>query len=158
MSDKNCPDPGCGKPTNAVLVEDGVIGGEARLFPVTGVVWCPSHGVSEARVRPGRSGPVRLGRFLKSELNHDFPPTGQRVWREHDGTTPSDMMRRGPPNLFYLRVAGLRWDRATETIVPIHDMGSDFFVRPDEVDRNNGSAVPHEVEVDLKRRDSDGSS
>jgi len=142
MPDDRCREPGCGRQTEAVFVEETAVDGQAQLFPALGIVWCASHGLSETRTRPGRSGPARLGRFIQAELSREFPPRGQRIWRRTDGTAPSDMMSEKQPHTFYARVAGVRWDRESGNIIPIRNLGADYFVRPESVDRENGSTVP----------------
>jgi len=145
-----CLEPGCGKPTEAVIVEEGLLNSHAQTFPATGVVWCPTHGLIETTSRAGRSGPVRLGRLIKTEVEREFPRGGERVWREADGTTPSEMMRRGEPNTYFVRVAGVRWDRTSSNIVPMRNLGAGYFVRPVSIGREHRSLVPREVEDNLR--------
>ena len=59
-----------------------------------------------------------------------------------------------PERTFYNRVPFVRWDRESSKALPIGDLGSNFWVRPDSVDRSKGTIVPPEIETELKQRDS----
>jgi hypothetical protein len=146
-----CPQIGCGETTYPVLVEETEEGSKVMLYPVLGLRWCPKCGVTELRPRATGIGPARLGRFVKMI----YPPRGARVWRvARPGEITEMMSPPSPGRTFYNRVPFVRWDHESTKVVPIGNLGSDLWVRPDSVDRFRGSIVPTEIETELKRRDS----
>jgi hypothetical protein len=145
-----CPQLGCGETTYSVLVEETEGGSKVMLYPIIGLRWCPKCGVTELRPRAAGIGPARLGLFVKMI----YPPRGARVWRvARPGEMTEMMSPPSPERIFYNRVPFVRWDRESTKVVPVENLGSNFWVRPDSVDRSRGSIVPPEIETELNQRD-----
>ena len=154
MQNERCPQPSCREPTHGVYVEEGSPAGEVLLFPVKGLRWCLKHGLTEATTRGGLFGPAHIGPFVRAEIERRFANRGERVWRIAGPGEPTEMMNRSmSPPVFWRRVAFVRWDAEGRKVVPLGDLGSTYSVRPESVDRTNGTRVPTEIEPDLKRQD-----
>lgn len=135
-------------------MEEGQPGGEVRLIPVIGVRWCPKDGLIEMQLREGLSGPVHIGPFVRGEVDREFAPRGQRVWRTCKPGESTEMMDRPvSPTVFWRRVAFVRWDQNREEIAPLQDLGFGYSVHPESVERLKGTVVPSDIESDLKRQD-----
>jgi hypothetical protein len=142
VSSDNCPQLGCGETTYPVLVEEGDASGEVRLYSIRGVRWCPNCGITELEPRAKGLGPRRLGRFLKLE----YPPRGQRVWHVAGPGEENQMMSPANPTpTFFTQIAYVRWDHASGKIVPLGELGPEFYVKPETVNLLSWSTVPPEV-------------
>ena len=151
MEVERCPQIGCGEYTQELFVEEGPPNGEVRLSPVVGVRWCPRDGVIESATQAGRSGPARIGPFLKAEIDREFARRGERVWRTaRPGETTEMMDGARPASHFWLRVAFVRWDPNTHEIRPLKDLGSDYTVLVESVNRSRSTLVPPDIEADLR--------
>lgn len=154
MTEAPCPQVPCRCPTLELFVEEGGPNDSVLLYPVSGARWCPEHGITELRARAGRSGPVHLGQLVRAELNREFAERGTRVWRSTLPGEPSEIVRTGTPKPAYrLRVGGVRWDRGSQEIVPLRDLGPGLTVRPESVNRDRMEKMPAEAEASLERRD-----
>ncbi len=154
MDSMPCPQVACAKATLGLFVEEGLPDGESRLYPIAGARWCPEHGITELVRRPGGVGPVRIGRLVRAELRREYPPRGQRVWRPAVAGEGWEIRAEGTPEpVGRVRVAGLRWDAVTGRIVPLENLGRDYFVLPGPVDRDNFSTLRLDVEEELRRHD-----
>jgi hypothetical protein len=127
-------------------VEEPSLDDEVYSYPVKGAGYCPDHGPTETKARPGSGAPVHLGPFLGPNARQEYPPRGESVWRTADGGERGEMVRgNGDGAVFFRMLAGLRWDRASGQIVPIKNVGEGYAVRPESVDRERGTLVPKKL-------------
>ena len=151
MADTPCPQPGCGKTSQTIFVEEGSQSGDVSIYPAAGVLWCPDHGLTETATKSGLSSPACLGRFVNAETDREFPQRGYRVWRTTVVGEPAEMMSKASPKLtFYTRVAGVRWSRGFGEVSPIRGLGPGFAIRPSSVDRSQAIGELEEIEDKLK--------